>query len=310
VVSWFEPLQGCCEEAGARVRLHYSTEVVVFYLARWCQKEAAHAVPAVASFEAEILQALAHRIVRNLSEDGARVDALVAGDSDGWSDLRGLLMKSAGPRAPERAREYADEAMQKIAVVLLTGTPPVHAADRLREGPDGPRNEYIFTSPFSFWARTVVINLILDERRRERRERARESVPEPEPDRNFDATNLEPARETLAALLDGIRELPPVQRSVMVLSLCRKQIDDAVVDLLYELRPALFALDAHRLGSDEDIAQCLETTTRRVAASRSVARGKLARRDPAWAALLDALLPHRSTRPGRKAKAQTSREIK
>ena len=50
-------------------------------------------------------------------------------------------------------------------------------------------------------------------------------------------------------------------------------------------------------ATDADIAARLGTTARLVAANRSVARCKLAARDPYWKLLLDVLLPHQSTRP-------------
>ncbi len=125
------------------------------------------AEPDVAALDQDHVADIAARVVRNLDDDGARVDRLVAGDAGAWTELRRLLYASACSRADAAAAEYADEALQKIAIVLLTGTPPSRAAAQLAEAIEGPRNEYVFTSPFPFWARAVVINLIVDDKRRQ-----------------------------------------------------------------------------------------------------------------------------------------------
>jgi hypothetical protein len=97
----------------------------------------------------------------------------------------------------------------------------------------------------------------------------------------------------------AVRDLPPVQRSVMVLSLSRRDLDETVRRRLHELAPDLFseAEGGDQPGSDREIAERLGTEPHLVRANRSVARRKLARRDPAWALLLDLLLPHKTTRP-------------
>jgi hypothetical protein len=244
--------------------------------------------------------------VRNLAGDGDRVDRLVAGDADAWTELRRLLFASACARAGPAAGEYADEALQKIAVVLLTGTPPSRAAAQLVEALEGPRNEYVFTSPFPFWARAVVINLIVDDKRRQAREREAPPVGATHKLPSLDAATLQRAHEALPGLLDAIRELPRVQRSVMVWTLSRRDLDPVVSERLRELAPDLFAETLYEAGaadesavpaSDHDIAKALGSTPHLVAANRSVARVRLAARDPLWKLLLDVLLPHRSTRP-------------
>ena len=307
---WFEPLLGCCREAHVPVRPPYPVEVVLFYVARWCQKTTADDVPDIASLEGPGIQRSAERIVRNLVHDGRAIDDLVAGSPPEWTALRRLLMKSAGPRGGQRADDYVDEALQKIAVVLLTGTPPSRAVQRLEEGPAGPRNEYIFTSPFSYWARTIVINLIVDDGRRERRERerARDLVGGTEGDETVAAIDLEKARKSLSDLLDAIGGLPPAQRSVMVASLCRTDVGDEVVDLFCELSPDLFPTTTKRHESDDDIARALGSTSRRVAANRSVARARLVEMDAQWSELLDRLLPHKSTRSRGPAQTPPPRE--
>jgi hypothetical protein len=168
---WFAPLKPLCEAACADARAPRATDAVLFYLARWCQKETEEAEPDLASIDASALREAAAKIVQHLRDEGGVVDRLVAGDAAAWTELRRALLATAGPRVEGRASEFADEALQKIAVVLLTGTPPSRASERLRLGPRGPRNEYVFISPFSFWAKAVLLNLIVDEHRRAARER-------------------------------------------------------------------------------------------------------------------------------------------
>ena len=174
-------------------------DTVLFYVARWCQKETGEAEPNVTALDLEDLADIAAQVVRNLIDDGARVDRLVTGDADAWTELRRQLYASACAHADAAAGEYADEALQKIAVVLLTGTPPSRAAQQLAEAVEGPRNEYVFTSPFSFWARTVVINLIVDDKRRQAREREAPRVHAPVRPPCLDAATLERAHEALPA---------------------------------------------------------------------------------------------------------------
>ncbi len=290
---WFHTLQRLSEEACSAAPTPYSTEVVLFYLARWCQKKARTIEPRVRTFEQSTLRGVAERIARHLAADGPFVERLVAGDGEALTELRRKLRESARPRAGFRGDDVAEEGLQKIVEVLLTGTPPSRAAQELAQGPEGPRNEYIFASPFSNWARTVVINLIRDDWRRTMR-----SARPYEPEALLDRELVERARAALPDLLQAIRELPPKQRSVIVLSLARRDLDETARMGLHELAPDLFSEASGAVpASDEDIARLLGATRRRVAANRSAARRKLAKRDPSWGLLLDLFLPHRSTRP-------------
>lgn len=294
--EWFHPLRHLCEDARTRVPSPYAADVVLFYLARWCQKKAQTHTPRVGSLGPSTLRDVATRIAQHLAHDGARVELLLTEESaQAWTELRRELFASARSRVPEGvARECAEEAMQKIAEVLLTGTPPSLAAAQLAAGPDGPSNEYVFDTPFSGWARKIVINLIRDRWREEsRRYRLAESRGAP----RLDPGLVEHARAALPDLLDAIRELPPKQRSVMILSLHRHGLHSAVRKRLHKLAPDLFSEVGPPVSSDADLARRLGSIARRVTANRSAARRKLARQDPAWALLLDIMLPHRSTRP-------------
>lgn len=297
--DWLDVLNPICTQACLAAPSGYPAEVALFYLVRWCQKRADDPDPNLDSLDPTDVREAAARIVRNLAEDGPLVERLVEGkDAKAWTDLRRTLLASAAPRAGPRAGEFADEAVQKVAEILLTGTPPSRAAERLRLGPDGPRGEYVFQSPFTYWARRVAINLVVDELRREARRREPAVEPGPKSSAHVDAATLEKARDALPALLEAIRDLPPVQRSVMVMSLSRRDLHDLVRRRLHELAPDLFAEpDAESPSSDREMAEVMGTTPRRLAASRSAARRKLTRKDPRWGLLLDVLLPHRSTRP-------------
>jgi hypothetical protein len=293
---WFEAFRSICQQVWGTGQHAYPLHVLLFYLARWRQKVTGQLMPDPTAADLSEVQAMAERIARNLGDYGERVERLFGGDSGELTELRRLLLASAGPRCGEDAPYFADEALQKIALVLLTGTPPSRAEERLSAGPNGPSNEYIFTSPFPYWAKTVVINLILDEHRRQKRRRRGETVFRKKPPNATDHGELRRALRSLPQLLEAIRTLPDAQRSVMVLSLCRRDVDELLVDHLRKNAPDMFGEGDPRPGSDSEIAELLATTPRLVAANRSAARRKLVR-DPLLAQLLDAILPHRSTRP-------------
>jgi DNA-directed RNA polymerase specialized sigma24 family protein len=308
---WFEALRPVCKEACLDAGTAQSTDTVLFYLARWCQKKAKADEPDLGGFESTALRELAERIVRNLAEAGDRVERLVAGDADAFADLERLLLASARSRVQEAAREYAEEALQKTMEVLLTGTPPSGAAERMRDGPRGPGNEYVFHSPFEFWARTIVIRLIIDEHRRFARERraaeAEATGTHPQParapgrrTRPLDRDVLSDALESLPGLVAAIRELPDAQCRAMVMSLSRPEVDELVRERLHELAPDLFSeTAAPGPSSDREIAAHLGTTPQRLRSNRSLARGKLEAKNARWKLLLDELMPHASTRPAR-----------
>ena len=310
-VRWHEALRPVSKEACFGAGSAQATDLVLFYLARWCQKKAKVDEPDVAAFEPTALRELAERIVRNLADDGDRVERLVAGDAEALADLERVLLASARPRVKDAAPEYAEEALQRIAMVLLTGTPPSRAAEVLREGPRGPSNEYVFHSPFPFWARTVVIRLIIDEHRRSARERraatAEATGTHPQPARMRgrrpgvpDQGQLREALASLPGLVAAIRELPGAQRSAIVVSLTRPEVHELVRERLHELAPELFPeVAAPSPSSDSEIAQHLGTTPQRLRSNRSLARGKLTKKNPRWKLLLDQLMPHASTRPAR-----------
>jgi DNA-directed RNA polymerase specialized sigma24 family protein len=292
----FKALRPLCKEVCLESNLPLGVDVIRFYLARWCQKASGEVEPNVDSPD---VREAAGKIAHNLVEDGPLVDRLVEGDAAAWTELRRELRASARARvAGEQAIEFAEEAEQKIALILLTGTPPSQAAERLRQGPDGPRNEYVFQSPFSYWARAVLIHMIIDEQRRAAREREPPPPPSSKDGPHLDQALLDQARHALPGLVAAIRDLPPVQHSIMVHSLSRRDLDDAIRKRLHRLAPDMFSLADDELpGSDREIAERLGTKRHSVAASRSVARRKLARRDPAWALLLDVMLPHKTTKP-------------
>lgn len=305
---WLELLRRLCKKACLDADSQYAPDVVAFYLARWCQKKARKPEPELEFFEPASLQQVAARIVRNLADDGVRVMRLAAGDPREMSSLLRLLLASARPRAGEAAPDFADEALSRIMIVLLTGTPPSRAAEELEQGPDGPRNEFVFHAPFEFWARRVVINLVIDDRRRAARERdGPPAPPRGQSAEALDASVLKSAHDALPALVEAIRRLPDAQRSAMAMSLCRPEVEEIVRERFRELGPDLFLPPSDELPStDSEIAERLRSTPRRVTANRSLARRKLAERDARWELLLDELLPHASTRPLRPRQAVAS----
>jgi hypothetical protein len=313
---WFEPLRPACRKACLAARLAYPPDVVLFYVARWCQKETKSAVPDLDSLDETDVHDAAQKIASNLAHDGATVERLLSADRDALAELWRELFASAALRAPAWASDFADEGRQKILEILLTGTRPSEAVAELRSGPEGPGNEYVFVSPFSYWAKTVVKNLVRDKQREIAREYEGPPAPPRRKRRTLDRALLRQALAELPDLLEAIRELPPMQRRVMTASLVRCEVDELVRERLLELAPDLFSEFAEsRFSSDRDIADHLGSTPRRVASNRSEARRKLVNGEPLWKLLLDALLPHRSTGPrsaarkggGRRAAASVSR---
>jgi hypothetical protein len=298
---WFEALRPVCKKACLAAESAPPVDVVLFYLARWCQKRARKAGVDVRDLLQPGRREVASRIVRNLAEDGERVERLARGDAEELSRLMRLLLASARPRAGEAAPDFAEEARQRISVVLISGTPPSHAAEKLEKGPEGPPNEYVFSAPFEPWARRVVINLVIDERRREARLREGPSVPaRRQGSEPLDKRTLKDAHDAIPELVEAIRELPNAQRSVMVLSLSKPDVDEEVRERFHELDPDLFSFPGEGeelCTSDEEIAERLGSSVRSVAANRSLGRRRLAERDERWELLLDQLLPHKSTRP-------------
>jgi hypothetical protein len=301
---WYEALRPICKQACVGAGAAERTDVVLFYLARWCQKKAKEQEPDLGAFDLSALSDLAERIVANVGADGDKVERLVAGDADEFSRLTRLLLASARPRAKDAAPDFAEDARQRISEVLLTGTPPGRAAEESARGPWGPSNEYVFHAPFDFWAGRIVINLIVDERRREAREREGPAPPPRQRSRALDKATLRSAHDALPGLLDAIRKLPDAQRSAIVLSLASPEVDELVRERLRKLAPDLFALLGEQLFStDAERAEHIGSTARRVAANRHLARSKLAERDSRWELLLDHLMPHASTRPPRERQA-------
>src|SRR5436309_2627112 len=113
--EWFEALRPVCKEACLDAGSAQATDVVLFYLARWSQKQAKVAGPELSGLTQAELRDRAERIVRNLAGDGERVERLVQGDAVELSKLERLLLASARPRAGEAATDYAEEALQRIA---------------------------------------------------------------------------------------------------------------------------------------------------------------------------------------------------
>jgi hypothetical protein len=79
--SLHELLRPLCAEACAVAASDAPVETVLFYVARWWQKESGATESDVAAFDQDHLADIATRVVCNLDEDGARVDRLVVSDA-------------------------------------------------------------------------------------------------------------------------------------------------------------------------------------------------------------------------------------
>ena len=71
-----------CDVADAGARSEAAVDTVLFFVARWCQKETGVPEPDAAALDRYQLADVAAHVVRNLAGDGDRVDRLVAGDAD------------------------------------------------------------------------------------------------------------------------------------------------------------------------------------------------------------------------------------
>ena len=326
-MAWFDPLRDFAAEAFRKHPSLYGVDAVHLNLARWCQKKARRVgtagdskAPDISSFDPTELAAVANAIAANLAADGKRVEVLHAPGQTELDQLREQLLHSARRYRSGNAEDYADDALQKIMTILLTGTNPLCCRCLLRgcrlERPgrpecrncvrklevDGPAGEYIFQSPFVDWARAVVRHLVVDELGPggpgRRRRWGLALVDEALYVRSLSG-DLRLDREldrVLMGLLEGVKKLPPRQRSVMIQSLWRSDVDDLIYRRLYGLAMEIFeeVIDQERCGSDREIGIKLGITTQNVRSNRSAGRQTLVKRNTSWREILNVILPHAS----------------
>lgn len=321
--DWYEPLRAYTKER-SKEHPSYEEDVVLFYLARWCQKKAHKSEPDEATpppdlrlFGEKKLAEVAGEITRNLAADAGQVEDVFTLDQRKYDELKLALIRYAKHCAVRNAEQYADEALLKALPLVTAGTRPSCAGCKLgcrrrmrpeclgcklEPGLRGPSNEYVFQTSFLAWILTIIRHLSADDaRRRElllRRkwdlivaEEAGYASPLPDIDAHRDE-----AYDVVEGMLKRIAKLPFMQRSVMALSMCRTDVDDAVHEQLHGLAPRLLgkAIRHRRFASDRDIAAHLGISPRNVATTRGIARKKLATIDPRWGEILDYILPHRS----------------
>jgi hypothetical protein len=319
--TYFARLRRFCAGVWDPTLKFVNERVVLFYLARWCQKEARTLKPDLGEFSDEELADTAQNIAANLRRDGERIELLVAKNGDEWTKLLRELVACTSRHAPSgRAADLAGDALLKVTKVLLGGTKPSCASCRLNGNApqrpecercsrkrciDGPSNEYVFQSPFAGWAGTIANNIVCDCWRR--------GLQKPKPLRSKRTPRrskggwCKEMEADLPALLEAIDRLAGrKQRSVMVLSLSRSDIDPKAYKPMRRLAPPkLFSeVGSERFESDKAVAEHLESTPRRVGSNRSAARRKLCEQNPRWEVLLDVLLPHSSTRRAHGEEAQ------
>lgn len=309
----FEELQRFCPNVWDKRLRFVNKRVVLFYLVRWCQKQAKTLEPDLGVFGNEELASVAENIAANLRCDGERVERLLSRDGDEWTKLLYELAETTSRRAPQAmAVDLAENALVRIVVILDKGTKPSCANCRLggdvpgrpecescrRERRiEGDGNEYVFQSPFAGWSRTIARNIAYDWWRTVIR---RPDPPSPAPKPSHPKRGwCKEVEADLPALLGAIDKLSAKkQRSVMIRSLSRSDIDPEAYKRMRALAPPeLFEEVGSKLfESDEAIAGHLESTRRRVGANRSAARRKLCEQNPRWEALLDVFMPHCSSR--------------
>jgi len=321
--DWYEQLRDYTKETSKK-HPSYEEDVVLFYLARWCQKKAHKSEPDAATpppdlrlFGEKKLTEVAGEITRNLAADAGQVENVFTLDQRKYDALKLALLRYAKHCAVRNAEQYADEALLKALPFVTAGTRPSCAGCKLgcrrRMRPEclgcklvpglrGPSNEYVFQTSFLAWLLAVIRNLIADEARQRELllkrswdllldHEARQASPLSDIDEHRDE-----AYDVVEEMLQWVRNLPSMQRSVMVLSMCRADVDDVVHDELHRRAPRLLggATRHRRFASDRDIAAHLGTTPGNIATNRGIARMKAAKIDPRWGEILDRILPHRS----------------
>jgi hypothetical protein len=327
-MAWYDPLRELATEAFRKHPSPFGADTVLFYLACWCQKKAGRdgtagdpKAPDLSSFDRNELAVVASAIAANLAVDGKQVEVLHAPGRIELDRLREQLLHSARRYQSGNAELYADDALMKIMTILLTGTNPVCCrcmVSGLRlERPgrsecrncvrklelDGPAGEYIFQVPFADWARAVTRHLVVDElgppggpRRRWREDLA--LVDEARYVRSFygDLRLDITADRVLRGLLRGVKKLPPRQRSVMIESIFRADVDDLIYRRLYRLAKRILKgmIDSERCGSDREIGRKLGITTQNVRSNRCAGRKTLVKRNTSWREILNVILPHAS----------------
>jgi len=201
--AWYEPLREYARKASKKHPSCYGEDAVLFYLARWLQKEAHKRKLGPLSVQLDLnlrgklgsesvqfkpnsfgkkkLTEVADNIASNLAADGERVEGVFTLNQEEYDKLRNALIVYARRYGVGKADQYADDALLKILPIVLTGTRPSCAGCKIgcrrrelpecagckRElGVDGPSNEYIFfQGPFLAWALAVLRHLIADDAR-------------------------------------------------------------------------------------------------------------------------------------------------
>jgi len=317
--AWYEPLRSYAKKT-SKEHPSYEEDVVLFYLARRCQKEAHRGEtppPDLSQFEEKKLARVSGEIARNLAADAGQVEEVFSLNQRKYDELKLALLRYATHCAVRNAEQYADEALLKALPLVTAGTRPSCAGCKLgcrrrmrpecigcklEPGLRGPSNEYVFQASFLAWMLRIIRNLIADDaRRRELLLRRRWDLVLADEERCASSSFAIDARRDEAyavvkEMLQWVGTLPAMQRSVMALSMCRADVDDVVHDQLHRLAPELLGevIRHRRFASDREIAGQLGTTPGNIATTRGIARMKAATIDPRWGEILDFILPHRS----------------
>jgi hypothetical protein len=313
--GYFERLSHFCPPVYDPRLPFLSERVVLFYLARWCQKRSDEKslAPDLGQFRDQELAETARAIATNLRHDGERVERLAAEDEEEWRLLERDLYRSVW-RAPSAARDDCmAEARFKIVGAIGIGTKPTCAACRLdgrrprrpeclncqsKPGVRGAGSEYLFQSPFSGWTGAIAANVTRDWWRRffaEQRRRERPLHPDPPQIDPAEARRL--LTKTLPPLAEAIRSLSgKKQREAIVASFSCTSVDPLAGECLRELAPDLFeGYGPNMFRNDEELANHLGSDPHRVQANRSAARRELCRKHPELRGPLDFFMPHQST---------------
>jgi tetratricopeptide (TPR) repeat protein len=244
---------------------------------------------------------VATSIGENLARDAGRVERLIALEASEWNRTIAYLEEAVPRSAGDE--DVFNAALARIARTLQATVRPSRAADPGAEGMAGPSSGQLFVARLDDWLCYEAVSARTDtELRLSTPASSAESSEQILRDRGV---------SLLTALLEAIAELPDRQRVSLAFAMCREDRDllreslrKHAARLAAEgaLESAEILLPERPVASDEDIARYLtdqlpgKSTARQVAANRSAARQKLLAQNPAWAPLLNTVLPYRSSK--------------
>lgn len=282
-----------------------TTDVHRFYVAAWCGRRSRRSKPRPSDFERSMLEAVSIAIGENLARDAARVERLAALDVSEWQRVVGILELILDER--KVGRGLLESAVARLARGFLIGIPPSKAGKLHLKGGAQPAPGHLFVARLDDVIAFEAVRTVVDDELRLRGPASSDEDERP----SSDELLRHRGKSLLVALLEAIADLPDKQRLALALGMwradqpefvrasLRRLVEQLVEDGAIPSLDALFPIPA--VKSDKEVARYLsqlfgrETEASNVAANRSAGRKKLLAQNAAYGALLDLLLPYRST---------------